>query len=318
MTETIVWPVVMGGLFIRPVNARIKRGLLSATSQVWRTVFGRKDACEALDVKTVSPDNAQTVDSIQSRYEQYQLAEEGPYHLYIDTKRGLFCVHLPTGRLVQGWPWDTPRVPKSVKTMLQTVGSAQDKTNKLKRFQLNCVLNMLLKDVSHILARDRDARRNVPDCLRRLIQKLSHHDTQQGAECTSEVIGQILFNENNTDASARNAQLEALKHFLRRGTASELFFKDTRAEADDLLRATLRMGMILHSTVLHGVYLFVEWRRGSGNGTKEVEEAEEQEEDTGGPKQQDTSEGEAIPNSLPGEPCVWLSMGRMRYTVEVG
>lgn len=313
-TVEALWPIIVGGLFIRPVNTVLKQTLLNATHQVLWAVSKTGGSYVELKLKpepagtTTATTTSESVNAIQRQYQNYQLAEEGAYHLYIDTPRGLFCIHLPSGQVVQGLPWRQPHVPGNVQSTFTSPNQGTEKEGILKRFQLNCVLNMLLKDVSLILVRERGARKRVPDCLRRLIENLNRDDGSK--ECTAEACNSMLF--ENDQVSDRQAKLKELKNFLNnqgQNCLSKLFFSNLRPAPEELLQMPVHMGMVLHSSVLHGVYLFVE---GVNHNNKKTDTSS-----SSSSTKQNHNAFRPIPDSLHRGKCKWLSIGRLRYTLEV-
>jgi len=101
-------------------------------------------------------------------------------------------------------------------------------------------------------------------------------------------------------------QLRALKEFLvnHRGVglaSSDLFFNEFSPSPDELMKMPLRMGMILHATLLNGIFLYAMPFEPAEDG----EMAQEFE----------TLNLEGIPASLPKGKCEWLLSGRIRYTI---
>lgn len=296
---------VIGGLFVKPVNSRIKQVVSTVVDYAKGRWFQGKNytSYAMLDNKNIEDGTItedKNIEYIERVYHmQWQSAEENEgLHLYINSARGLFCIHLATGSICQGLPWESPWVPSRVKTDLNIREDLVDRDQKVNRFRLNCLLNMLLKDLKRILVRVKDPHTIVPECLKSLVEKLQKHDTGtilDEATCIS-----MMFTADIM------IQLRALKDFLmnHRGiglSTSDLFFKDFSPSQDELIKMPLCMGMIFHATLFHGIFLFA----------TPIEPAEEGE----AAEEFEKWNLQGLPQSLPKGKCEWLLMGRIRYTI---
>lgn len=341
---------MVGGLFVSPVNSRLKRGLTTLAKVTFLSGLAQGGAAVDLGSlgkkqlrdgdHTVSANSSLT--TIEYFYADWSVAEDdGGLHLYLKTNRGLFCLHLPTGSVIQGLPWHNPHVPAAVFTQFESDTTRTDKRGVLDRFRLNCVLNMLLKDVKRIFAEGQPKKGAVPQCLEKLVTGLERRrsatNASQAAVDESEC-KKLMFGENAASSEVKE-HLQALKTFLTTTTTSsadtkeELFFKEERPVPEELLKMPLLMGMVFHSTLLDSVFLFA-----TPLAPPSLEDvprffpkppAADEEDAAGAPPpllgDEDSKKREfeewsvaGIPPSLPhGHPYDWLITGRIRYTIQI-
>lgn len=339
---------MVGGLFVSPVNSRLKRGLTTLAKVTFFSGVAQGGAAVDLGSagKKMIKDGDHRVSansslsSIEHFYAEWSVAEDdGGLQLYLKTNRGLFCLHLPTGSVIQGLPWQNPHVPHAVFTQFESDTSRTDMKGVLERFRLNCLLNMLLKDVKHIFAEEQPKKGAIPQCVEKLVTGLerrrSARNTSQAAVDETEC-KKMMFGESAVSSEVKE-RLQELKTFLTTRSADTkegLFFKEERPVPEELLKMPLLMGMVFHSTLLDSVFLFA---------TPLAPPSPEEEDDVHRffPKppgdgaagaaplllvgDEDSKKREfeewsvaGIPPSLPrGHPYDWLITGRIRYTIQI-
>jgi hypothetical protein len=294
---------VLGGLFVQPVNRRVKHAVTKTlglvASQVWT-------APKTLETLSLEPDLSKGANlaQIQEFYKaKWRVAEEnGGVHVYMLSARGLFCLHLPTGSIVQGIPWNAPQVLSTVKVAFDQRQSEQDRDACMQRFQINSALNMLLKDVKWVLSHA-EKRETVPTCVQSLVNWITRMQASSGPALTNPIadIEKEMFTGN------KQQELQTLKTFLKRNRPNhshELFFKDVAPDPNELLHMPLRMGMICHTTVL-GLYVFaVPLEPLSAEASVEEKQQFEKWNVMAG-----------VPASLSRD-GKWLLTGRIRYTIK--
>ena len=296
LNQDAIWPV-LSGLLVAPVNRRVKDTLNSIVNHSISVLRNKPGQFLQLPVRQKSNGELKdddAVDTISDFYETWRVAKEGALHLYVNTKRGLFCMHLPSGIIVQGLRWDSPFVPSEIDLVLKKTDiSHADSQAILDQFQLNCLLNMLLKDVNCILARNQGARTHVPVALRKLVNCLKKAADDKKNVTTSDCLEEGMF--NSTVDNDRQGDLRQIREFLtNRGlpVRESLFYSQNIPETKELIEMAAKMGMVFHSIMLIGFVLFVEKPK----------------------KEQEWSVD--LPTSLPEGGCKWLLSGRIRYTIQ--
>ena len=288
-----LWPV-LGGFFAGPLNTRIKRGL-TGIYQSSRSVLGQEEkpaVLKAKDSRAGTLNAEATIQDISSLYANWQAASDNTMHLYVDTVRGLFCMHLASGVVVQGMPWKEPMVPRKIKDSLESVPSKSAQVTQaiLRRFQLNCLINMLLKDLRLIIKQWPKARDEIPMCMTRLLNILKPINT--GDVTNEENIMQAMFDPSNE--IARTQDLNQLNTFMTNkppALKTQLFFTQAAPPESKQVQVAMQMGMVFSAIFSQGLMLFIQ------------------------PSEENKEWMADLPLSLPQDGCKWLLTGRIRYTI---
>ena len=124
-----------------------------------------------------------TISEINERYLQWAISTEGEgFKLLLMTCRGLFWLHLPSLLILQATPPKKPRIASDIMpeysrlyttVFTQKTSATQDHENILRRFQLNCLLNMIVRDLRLILSKKRARGPDIVPYLKTLLNEMS-------------------------------------------------------------------------------------------------------------------------------------------------
>lgn len=290
---TLMWRM-MGGLFISQWNAGVK----NVGSALWNSMSANLSTTPPVyeELKIEEPGGmALELAAIEREYSKFSIYEEEGWHLYVKSRTGLFCVHLPSGKLMQGYPWLAPYITPSVKQALER-DAGPDKDERVKRFQLNALLNMLLKDVTRIV--DGRGSGDIPEGIRALMKAIDDWSTEAleekhfaAAVCPSQ------------DTNMVPKRMGDIKKFLfsgidtkiKRSAGNErgLYYMPEPVKLDAAVKLAQRMGFLFQCVLLHKFVVIVE--------PIETE---------------DMVFAAGQPSSLPTGQCKWMCMGRLRYTIQ--
>jgi hypothetical protein len=224
--------------FVQPLNAQLK-GAASAAISALLEPSAPLDAPSSHSLPAQR--SLSTIDAIIQAYNRWTAhsPEKERFVLYLMTGRGFFRLHLVQCRIAQAVPCTRPELsPPQLDIynhMLQDLRTATKNETALWRFQLNCLLHMLLGDLRVLLR----ARSRPPDFFRTLVGQLRAFAPTAVAE--SERLKELEECLRLTEADARQLHTALLAH-------CDLFFvaqRDERAHEDSLGQ----LGMIFTRTV---------------------------------------------------------------------
>ena len=235
-----------GGLLAMPINRQIK-GSVSSLLRYWGSNMDHKP--REVKARTVPKlTDGSTLDDIATFYQTWraQSLEDDVLSLYLCTQRGFFCLDLPTCRLMLAMPPERPRLSAPLRALyatLEPVGPAnQDMVNRLARFQLNCILNMLLRDCHAILQR-KGRGSKMPSFVTAVMDILEGNAPVQGPL--------TLW------GAATQDQLEKMRTFLLSAHSGALFFDPITPTPEELADIAAQLGMVFPHD-LHGLMLFIQ------------------------------------------------------------
>ena len=167
-----------------------------------------------------------------------------PFDLFLMTSRGFFWLHLPTGAILQATPFDQPQISLHIKSMYEEMYQDLFKQPKfedptfhesnvkiLRRFQLNCLLNMMIQDLHHILKKHPDpAHLPIPAFLKSLLNNLHRYASSSSKGTKSLAQIQAYLNSQQPEA-VMNVQTFFAGH--KHQFKSSLFYAHVPMEQPD-------------------------------------------------------------------------------------
>lgn len=244
------WAVIGGLVGMRPLNQQVKRALGSL--YYYGVTKNRGEPTLAVAEGIPPPiEDPEALASAIAYYSRWSSSDGQTLSLYLMSSCGFFWLHMPSGIIAQALPYDKPHLITSLRAQFTAMRQAltlteatQDDKSRLANFQLNCLLNMLLKDLFRILSAKRHQRQPepLPDFLQQVVQSLSYEDTTAS-----------LDSLGNPTAEQRSKA----KNFMN-GKGDLLFFRPQEPPVEALVESAGKMGTIFRYVFKDTFVLFME------------------------------------------------------------
>jgi len=300
--ENRLWPI-LGGLAAQPLNQRLKRFLGNIIYYLYMEVpapwnYQRKNTTtevqDQLVVPTIDDDDFDNIIAFYGRWSVQYSETLDPLNMYLMTTCGFFCLNLPNASVAQALPSDKPVLSRELrgiynamyaKVSVPGIFFSADDEMKLKRFQLNCFLNMIFKDLHFIISKinhktnpsiieynkvyENSGNNNnimaregtgiaplfeIPACLAILIRAVSKSSNLDSLEKTLAK----EYAEMKTNQSIKKEAKNFLLRWQDKCPKNRLFFNEEVPEVSKLADSAGRLGIIFHSVFFNVFEVFVE------------------------------------------------------------